>query len=128
LVQCRAQRRRPLPRPRSRCSTQNTGWLSITTEAIRSRKTTRPRYAERGYAPAQLALAQCYARGHGIPRDPILAYMWANLAASQITRETPEGDFAQGYRDYTRFRLTPPELQEAQQMATTWRPIGAAAP
>jgi hypothetical protein len=54
--------------------------------------------------------------------------MWANLAASQITRETPEGDFAQGYRDYTRFRLTPPELQEAQQMATTWRPIGAAAP
>jgi TPR repeat protein len=84
--------------------------------------------AERGYAPAQLALAQCYTRGHGIPRDPILAYMWANLAASQMTRETPVGDFAQGYRDFTRYRLTTPEMLEAQQMATAWRPIGGAAP
>jgi TPR repeat protein len=84
--------------------------------------------AERGHARAQLALAQCYARGHGVPRDPILAYMWADLAASQMARETPEGDFAQGYRDYTRSRLRTPEAVEAQQMATAWRPIGVATP
>jgi len=84
--------------------------------------------AERGYAPAQLALAQCYERGHGIPRDPILASMWADLAASQMARGTSDGDFAQSYRDFTRFRLTKPEVLEAQQMATAWHPISSAAP
>jgi TPR repeat protein len=84
--------------------------------------------AERGYAPAQLALAQCYGRGHGIPRDPVLAYMWADLAASQIAPETTEGTFAQSYRNSARYALTTPEELKAQEMAIAWRPIGVAAP
>jgi TPR repeat protein len=82
--------------------------------------------AERGYAPAQLALAQCYERGRGVAPDPVLAYMWADLAASRMDRETPEGDFAQGYRDYTRSRLRAPDVLQAQEMATAWRPVDVA--
>ena len=82
--------------------------------------------AERGYPPAQLALAQCYSRGLGILKDPVLAYMWANLAASQLARGTPEGDLAQGYRDFARFKLLPAEQLAAQEMATAWRPLTVA--
>ena len=78
--------------------------------------------AERGYPPAQLALARYYARGVGVPQDFILAYMWANLAASRLRPRTPDGDFALRYRNYAKYKLTEPQLTLAQQLASAWLP------
>jgi uncharacterized protein len=41
------------------------------------------RAARRRYAPAQLALADAYARGRGVPRDPVMAERLARAAAAQ---------------------------------------------
>lgn len=39
--------------------------------------------ARRGDAVAQLNLGDFYARGFGLPRDPVRAYAWLSLAADQ---------------------------------------------
>jgi hypothetical protein len=41
------------------------------------------RAARRGYAPAQLALADCFARGRGVAPDPRRAAALARAAAAQ---------------------------------------------
>ncbi|TPE60582.1 sel1 repeat family protein [Sandaracinobacter neustonicus] len=41
------------------------------------------RAARRGYAPAQLALADAFARGRGVPQDTARAHTLAKAAASQ---------------------------------------------
>ena len=38
--------------------------------------------ADQGDATAQFNLAMLYSAGRGVPRDPVQAYMWADLAAS----------------------------------------------
>ncbi|MGO9422541.1 MAG: sel1 repeat family protein, partial [Roseiarcus sp.] len=39
--------------------------------------------ADQGNAGAQLNLGAMYDNGRGVPQDHVLAYMWANLAASR---------------------------------------------
>jgi TPR repeat protein len=41
------------------------------------------RAAHAGDPVAQLNLGDFYARGHGLPRDPVRAYAWLGLAAEQ---------------------------------------------
>lgn len=41
------------------------------------------RAAAQGYAPAQYNLARLYFDGSGVPRDPVLAYVYLSLAAEQ---------------------------------------------
>jgi TPR repeat protein len=86
------------------------------------------RAADRGYPPAELALARYYARGTGVPKDLIRAYILADWAASRLPPGTPEGDAAQSFRDYVRFKLTAPQLALAQQLSTGWPPLAAADP
>ena len=38
--------------------------------------------ADKGNVAAQINLGSMYSRGEGLPKDFILAYMWADLAAS----------------------------------------------
>lgn len=56
------------------------------------------RAANRGYAPAQLALSDALARGAGTPRSVEQAYFWARLAASRGDAAITETAAAQAAR------------------------------
>ena len=38
--------------------------------------------AEQGHALGQLNLGKMYVNGRGVPKDNVLAYMWANIAGA----------------------------------------------
>jgi TPR repeat protein len=79
--------------------------------------------AERGYPPAQLALASYYARGVGVAEDIIQGYVWANRSASGMVPGTLEYRSAVELRDYFRFKLTAEQMAQAQRLATGWPPL-----
>jgi TPR repeat protein len=72
--------------------------------------------AEQGFAVAQGDLGTMYARGDGVQRDYVLAYMWFNLAAER------------GFKPAIRLReaaeafLTPSQIEEAKRLAKEWKP------
>lgn len=67
------------------------------------------RAAAQGVAGAQTNLGVMYARGKGVPQDAMRAYVWSSLAADQ-------GDAAAASnRNLAALRLTPEQLQQAQQ-------------
>jgi len=77
------------------------------------------RAANRGYAPAQLALARALAEGRGVARDDGKAWVWARLAATAGTGTTAPalalaGRLERGFTPAERARL------EAERAA--WRP------
>lgn len=75
--------------------------------------------AERGHRDAQSNLAALYVTGKGVPQDYVLAYAWFNQAAQQ-------GDeSARQNRDYIAQRMTPAQVQSAQQMALLSSPTSA---
>lgn len=76
--------------------------------------------ARRGYPPAQLALARYYWRGVGVPQDLIQGYIWANLAASRMPPGSLDHQAAVDLRDFFRFKLTVPQMAQAQRLATGW--------
>jgi hypothetical protein len=73
--------------------------------------------AERGFAPAQEGLACLYIKGHGVPQDFVLAYMWLNLAATGTSDED-----ILGRRDALAALMTPDQVAEAQKMTREWKP------
>lgn len=75
--------------------------------------------ADRGYAPAQLALARLLAKGEGVARDEAAAYRWALLAA-QRDRGAIGGDARALAAGLTQ-RLSPEERRGAELGARTWR-------
>jgi TPR repeat protein len=75
------------------------------------------RAAERGHGGAQLALGLLYNRGEGVPKNFMLAYMWIDLSAAQAAGEIR--DFKVRLRDSIASKLTPNQLEEAQQLAST---------
>jgi TPR repeat protein len=67
--------------------------------------------AEQGNAEAQLYLAIMYSNGQGVLQDLVYAHMWANIAASN-------GDeLAAEYRDRVASKMTPSQLEKAQDLA-----------
>lgn len=76
------------------------------------------RAADQGNVRAQFALAMLYNKGEGVPRDYVLAYMWMNLAASRATGE--DIDFTTRMRDAIASKMTPGQVQAAQQLALVW--------
>jgi TPR repeat protein len=75
--------------------------------------------AEQGNPAAQSNLALMYARGQGVPRDYVRAYMWSSLAASK--------GHADGVKNRSAIAkgMTPAQIQQAQKMVTDWKPTGS---
>ncbi len=74
--------------------------------------------AERGNEAAQANLGFMYAKGQGVPKDYVLAHMWATLAAAQGRENAVE------LCDLLEKRMTPSQLAEAQRRAREWTPKG----
>lgn len=64
--------------------------------------------AGQGYLDAQYSLGTMFKLGKGVPEDPVQAYLWFNRAAEQGLGN------ARVQRDFLAARLTPQQLQEAQ--------------
>jgi TPR repeat protein len=78
------------------------------------------RAARRGYAPAQLALAQAMAAGRGVSADAEGAWLWARLASASSEPDVagPAAELAQ-----TLARgITPARLAELERVRAGWRP------
>jgi hypothetical protein len=77
--------------------------------------------AEQGNAPAQNNLGVMYAKGEGVPQDYVQAHKWANLAAAnQADPERRKN--SDELRDMVASRMTPAQIDRAQQLAAEWRP------
>ncbi|MDP6417655.1 MAG: sel1 repeat family protein, partial [Gammaproteobacteria bacterium] len=67
--------------------------------------------AEQGIAGAQYNLGNAYANGRGVIQDNVYAHMWLNIAASSGDKD------AIGIRDIIAKRMTPSQLEKAQDLA-----------
>ena len=76
--------------------------------------------AEKGDARAQSHLGWMLWEGKGVPQDAVNAYMWSNLAASQLSGE--EGDRVGKVRDFIASKLPPDQLAKAQELARNFQP------
>jgi uncharacterized protein len=72
--------------------------------------------AEQGKEWAQSNLGEMYAKGDGVSKDAVPAYMWSNLAAAQGNEN------AKNFRDALEKTMTPAEIAEAQKLSREWRP------
>jgi len=76
--------------------------------------------ADQGNGTAQSTLGVMYVQGQGVQQDYVQAYVWFHLAASTLSGL--ERDAALKERDLAATRLTPEQLQRAQQMVQDWKP------
>jgi uncharacterized protein len=72
--------------------------------------------ADQGLRDAQFNLGLLYAKGQGVPRDDVQAYMWFELSAAQ------GGQSAVNNRDAAAQRMTAEQIAEAQKLAREWQP------
>ena len=70
--------------------------------------------AEKGGEVAQYILGNFYENGHGTPQDYVQAHKWFNIASMN-----GDGD-ARKSRDNVQKLMTPPQIAEAQKLATEW--------
>ena len=71
--------------------------------------------AEQGIAQVQFVLGLMYANGQGVPQDFIRAHMWFNVAATALSGD--DGKTAMKNRDITASKMTPAQIEKAQEMA-----------
>ena len=81
------------------------------------------RAAQRGYAPAQLALARALADGVGVARSRVDAYRWALIAGGHA--DAPVRAEAMELAARLRTGLDDGEAAGAAKRAKTWRPWAA---
>src|SRR5208337_3875641 len=74
--------------------------------------------ADQGNALAQAHLGLMYVHGYGVPKDPVLARMWLNLAISRA----PTLSMAVKLRDELAAKMTPAQIAEAERLAEQWEP------
>ena len=72
----------------------------------------------RGYALAQAHLGLMYEHGYGVPRDPVMARMWLDLAVARA----PSLSMAVKLRDEVAAKMTPAQIAEAKRLAEEWEP------
>ena len=65
--------------------------------------------ADQGLAQAQLNLGVMYANGTGVPKDNVLAYMWANIAGAN-------GLDVEEFRESLQSQMSQDEIAKAQEM------------
>jgi TPR repeat protein len=63
-------------------------------------------------------LGLMYDKGHGVPRDVVLAYKWLNLAAAHDPRR--ERDYYLRLRNAVASKLSPAQIHEGQRLALIW--------
>ena len=57
-----------------------------------------------------------YERGYGVPRNPVMARMWLNLAVSRA----PSLSMAVTLRNEVAAKMTPAQIAEAKRLAEEW--------
>jgi uncharacterized protein len=72
--------------------------------------------AEQGDVDAQFKLGVSYGMGRGVSKDNALAHMWWNLSGSNGNKEAAEN------RDIVETKMTPQQIEKAQEMARNWKP------
>jgi TPR repeat protein len=79
------------------------------------------RAADQGSPEGQYLLGLMYDKGQGVPRDFLLAYKWLDLAAARVSGN--RRDLFYRIRDSVATKLTPVQVDFAQQIALEWEPI-----
>jgi TPR repeat protein len=79
------------------------------------------RAADQGDPTAQYLLGLMYDKGQGVPQDWVLAHKWLILATANAPRR--QRDYYARIRDAVAFKLTPAQIDEAQDLANAWRPV-----
>ena len=72
--------------------------------------------AEQGFASAQYNLGVMYEIGQGVLQDYALAHMWFNLSGSNGDKHAVHN------RDIIEKRMSPTQIEKAQEMARNWKP------
>ena len=72
--------------------------------------------AEQGNVDAQYSIAAMYQRGQGFEEDKVKAHMWFDLASRNGDKDAALD------RDALEREMTPEQIAEAKQMATSWKP------
>ena len=72
--------------------------------------------AEQEYSLAQNTVGAMYAQGQGVPQDYVLAHMWFNLASSKGNKNYAHN------RNMMEGKMTPSQIEKAQEMARNWKP------
>jgi TPR repeat protein len=72
--------------------------------------------AEQGFGNAQYDLGMMYYDGIGVPQDYALAHMWFNLSGSS------GDDNYVAMRNITEKKMSPSQIEKAQEMARNWKP------
>jgi len=78
------------------------------------------RAAYQGFPAAQQHLAEFYAKGIGVPKDPISAYMWAQVVISNPNSSVLERAIAGYFRDGIIANTSSTNIQEAQRRAAAF--------
>ena len=77
--------------------------------------------ADKGNVAAQINLGSMYSSGEGVPKDFVLAYMWAELAASHA-QDDETREIANKNRDNLVQGMSPEQIAAARRMAREWKP------
>jgi uncharacterized protein len=72
--------------------------------------------AEQGHAYAQFILGVMYEKGRGVLQDYVLAHMWWNISGSNGNKDATEN------RDIVETKMTPQQIEKAEEMARYWKP------
>jgi hypothetical protein len=63
-------------------------------------------------------LGLMYDKGHGVPQDVVLAYMWLDLAAARAAKH--ERSIFARFRDAIASKMTSDQVNEGQRLAYNW--------
>ncbi len=68
-------------------------------------------------------LGVMYAKGEGVPRDYLLAYMWLNLGVSNFTEDNARERTLKVLNELEN-NMTQEQISEAQRLSREWKPKG----
>jgi TPR repeat protein len=77
--------------------------------------------AEHGNPFAQASLGILYRFGKGVHQDYVEAYKWFSIAAAGM--QGSDRDSVAEMRDFAAKRMTPQQIEEARQRASSWKPV-----
>ena len=75
--------------------------------------------ADQGNPAAQSNIALMYARGQGVSKDYVQAYMWFSLSAARGHQEGVKN------RDSIAKGMTPAQVADGQKRASAWKPVNS---
>lgn len=78
------------------------------------------RAAAQGHAESQQELGKMYGAGRGVPRNPVSAYKWLALSRANARTDATRTSASRSL-ERVAAGMTPAQISEAQQLASTWR-------